>query len=110
MVSRQIRPPIYSLKQTKLRKRRVVRYAMLYFFLLLIFVLTIAGPLVASKFLKDLPVSSIPMDLYQPTGLNNNDTKGTSETGTGAAGGAAATGDAASTSGSAKRLMLARAY
>lgn len=50
------------------------------------------------------------MDLVQPTGLNNNDTKGTSETGTGAAGGAAATGDAASTSGSSKRLMLARAY
>ncbi|KKY20183.1 putative glucan synthase [Diplodia seriata] len=106
--SRQIRPPIYSLKQTKLRKRRVIRYSILYFFLLLIFVLLIAGPLVASKFLTSLP--DIPMDLVQPTGLNNNDTKGTSETGTGAAGGAAATGADSTAASTAKRLMFARAY
>ena len=40
--------------------------------MLLVFVLLIAGPLVASKFIKSLP--SIPLDLMQPTGLNNNDT------------------------------------
>jgi 1,3-beta-glucan synthase len=70
--SRQIRPPIYSLKQTKLRKRRVIRYAILYFVILIIFVALIAGPLVAGKYLKF--GATIPMDLLQPTGLNNNDT------------------------------------
>ncbi|KAF2175059.1 glycosyltransferase family 48 protein [Zopfia rhizophila CBS 207.26] len=70
--SRQIRPPIYSLKQTKLRKRRVIRYAILYFLILVIFAALIAGPIVAGKFLKSLP--TIPMELLQPTGLNNNDT------------------------------------
>ncbi|ORY15844.1 beta-1,3-glucan synthase-like protein [Clohesyomyces aquaticus] len=70
--SRQIRPPIYSLKQTKLRKRRVIRYAILYFIILIVFAAMIAGPIVAGKFLTSLP--AIPMDLLQPTGLNNNDT------------------------------------
>ncbi|KAJ5415930.1 hypothetical protein N7465_004625 [Penicillium sp. CMV-2018d] len=44
--SSQIRPPIYSLKQSKLRKRRVVRFAILYFVMLLIFVVIIAAPVV----------------------------------------------------------------
>ncbi|KAL1601758.1 1,3-beta-D-glucan synthase [Paraconiothyrium brasiliense] len=70
--SRQIRPPIYSLKQTKLRRRRVVRYAILYFILLVVFIALLVGPVVAGKFLK-LNIT-IPMDLLQPTGLNNNDT------------------------------------
>lgn len=70
--SRQIRPPIYSLKQSKLRKRRVIRFAILYFVMLIIFVALIAGPIVAGRFFKTLP--SIPLDLLQPTGLNNNDT------------------------------------
>lgn len=48
---------------------------MLYFVMLLVFVLLIAGPLVASRFIKSLP--SIPLDLMQPTGLNNNDTSST---------------------------------
>lgn len=99
--SRQIRPPIYSLKQTKLRKRRVIRYSILYFVLLVLAACLIAGPLVASKYLKSLP--SIPMELLQPTGLNHNDTMGTTQTGTGAVG-----GGAAATSGSSK--FLVRAY
>ncbi|KAJ4348188.1 1,3-beta-D-glucan synthase [Didymosphaeria variabile] len=70
--SRQIRPPIYSLKQTKLRRRRVVRYAILYFLLLVVFIALLVGPVVAGKFLK-LNID-IPMDLLQPTGQNNNDT------------------------------------
>ncbi|GME44344.1 putative glucan synthase protein [Neofusicoccum parvum] len=99
--SRQIRPPIYSLKQTKLRKRRVTRYSILYFAMFAVFIALIVGPLVARKSLTSLP--DIPMDLVQPTGLNHNDTKGTSETGTGAAGGDAAATSAAAT---AKRLLL----
>lgn len=37
-----------------------------------VFVALIAGPVVAGRFLTNLP--AIPMDLLQPTGLNNNDT------------------------------------
>lgn len=44
--SSQIRPPIYSLKQSKLRKRRVVRFAILYFFTLFIFLIIIIAPIV----------------------------------------------------------------
>ncbi|KAI9830262.1 MAG: hypothetical protein M1819_005789 [Sarea resinae] len=110
--SRQIRPPIYSLKQSKLRKRRVIRYAILYFSLLVLFVVLIAGPIVASHFLKSLP--SIPADLLQPTGQNHNDTtsqitgsalhnfgqkSGAAASGTGAASGTAAASSAASTGG-----------
>lgn len=80
----------------------MTRYAILYFAMFALFVVLIVGPLVAKKSLTSLP--DIPMDLVQPTGLNHNDTKGTSETGTGAAGGAAAaTTGAAST---AKKLFL----
>jgi 1,3-beta-glucan synthase len=86
--SRQIRPPIYSLKQTKLRKRRVVRYAILYFVLFVVFICLIAGPLIASKHIQ---FGTIPQHLAQPTGLNNNDTF-SSETGTAVHGGAATTG------------------
>lgn len=74
--SRQIRPPIYSLKQNKLRKRRVVRFAMLYFFLLVVFLALIIGPTVAGKFAQSaiagfLPQGGILAGLGQPVGLNN---------------------------------------
>ena len=38
----------------------------------IVFLALIIGPIVASKFMGKLP--SIPLDLLQPTGLNNNDT------------------------------------
>ena len=88
--SRQIRPPIYSLKQSKLRKRRVIRFAILYFGMLVIFLALIIGPVIAKRFVT-IP-GGIPMDLLQPTGQNNNDTLGTSQTGTALLGGAVATG------------------
>ncbi|PGH26572.1 1,3-beta-glucan synthase component FKS1 [Polytolypa hystricis UAMH7299] len=87
--SRQIRPPIYSLKQSKLRKRRVIRFAILYFVMLIVFLALIIGPVVGGKYLTGLP--TIPMDLLQPTGQRNNDTLA-SETGT------ALQGDASETS------------
>lgn len=86
--SRQIRPPIYSLKQSKLRKRRVIRFAILYFIMLVVFVVLLAAPLV----IRDL--SSINMSirkalwnaigpngqssiaLLQPLDAGLNDTKG----------------------------------
>jgi 1,3-beta-glucan synthase len=48
--SRQIRPPIYSAKQTKLRKRRVIRFASLYFAVLVFFLIMSVGPIIANKF------------------------------------------------------------
>ncbi|KAH9819855.1 Glycosyltransferase family 48 protein [Teratosphaeria destructans] len=86
--SRQIRPPIYSLKQSKLRKRRVVRYAILYFSMFVLFIILVVGPVIASKFIS-VPKLDI-MQLEQPDNWNNNDTLGTSQTGT-ALGAAAAT-------------------
>lgn len=48
----------------------------MYFFLLVIFLCLIVGPIVAGKKLKlDLP--DLPMEILQPTGFNNNDTKAT---------------------------------
>src|ERR1700716_3659845 len=70
--SRQIRPPIYSLKQTKLRKRRVIRYAILYFAMLVLFVVLIAAPLVVRRLNINIP--TLPMFLMQPSNQNNNDT------------------------------------
>lgn len=74
------------MKQSKLRKRRVWRYAILYFVLLVLFLALLVGPIVAgSKIVSASLTDKIPMELYQPVGLNNNDTRGTNETGTGAA-------------------------
>ncbi|KAH6615723.1 glycosyltransferase family 48 protein [Chaetomium sp. MPI-SDFR-AT-0129] len=86
--SRQIRPPIYSMKQTKLRRRRVVRYAILYFVLFVIFLVLIVGPSVAGSHI-DLSSLYKSIDnvgnqaLVQPTGLSNDDTRGRTPTGTG---------------------------
>lgn len=64
---------------------------MLYFVMLVIFVALIVGPVVARKYVN-IP-SGIPMDLLQPTGQNNNDTLGRTQTGTALIGGGpAATG------------------
>ncbi|MCJ1312166.1 1,3-beta-D-glucan synthase [Agyrium rufum] len=78
--SRQIRPPIYSLKQSKLRKRRVIRSAILFHIMLILFVALIVGPLVGGKYINI--GQSIPLQLSQPTGQNHNDTI-TSVTGAG---------------------------
>ncbi|EME40368.1 glycosyltransferase family 48 protein [Dothistroma septosporum NZE10] len=99
--SRQIRPPIYSLKQSKLRKRRVVRYAILYFSMFVLFIVLIVGPIVASKFVSfKLNV----MELQQPSDWNNNDTSG-SDTGT-AVGGAAATATASAGAKLVRKMMF----
>ena len=70
--SRQIRPPIYSMKQSKLRKRRVTRYAILYFLLLILYVVLIAAPIVAKRFLTPTLQGMNVMNLIQPVGLHNN--------------------------------------
>ena len=89
------------MKQSKLRRRRVLRYAILYFVLLVVFVALIAGPIVAGKYIPDSTFAGIKkslgdtMILFQPVGLNNNDTRDRNHTGTAAATTAASTGDVA---------------
>lgn len=76
------------MKQSKLRRKRVFRYAALYFLMLAVFVGLIVGPVVAGGFIPD-DVTELAsfgdMDLFQPTNLNNDDTQSTTLTGTGAA-------------------------
>jgi 1,3-beta-glucan synthase len=97
--SRQIRPPIYSLKQSKLRRRRVIRYAILYFVMFVVFMALAIAPVVARSQLQGV-VNTLnkigilnSMGLVQPYGQNNNDTMNSTATGTaaGAAGTAVAT-------------------
>lgn len=72
------------MKQSKLRRRRVFRYAILYFVMLVVFLVLIVGPVVAGKYvpIKDLQKPIGEFILFQPTGLNNDNTRGRTETGT----------------------------
>ncbi|KAM9892160.1 hypothetical protein OXX79_010210, partial [Metschnikowia pulcherrima] len=75
--SRLIRPPIFSLKQAKLRKRMVRKYCCLYFAVLVLFVIIIAAPAIAAKFVPaDLgtSLSGAFQGLFQPRGTTINDT------------------------------------
>lgn len=76
------------MKQSKLRRKRVFRYALLYFTLLIIFLVLFIAPSLAGKYvgtaLSD-PLNSIFSGLVQPTGQDNNDTIGHTDTGTAAA-------------------------
>jgi 1,3-beta-glucan synthase len=93
------------MKQSRLRKRRVWRFAILYFVLLIVALALIVGPIVAGKqVLTDSLIKSIPMDLYQPNDLNNNDTRGRNATGTGAK--SSDGSDAAQTSGAGAKVRL----
>lgn len=76
------------MKQSKLRRKRVFRYAILYFTLFIVFMALMIGPAVAGKY---IPVdkflgsfTSGDMYLVQPNNLINNNTLNTTETGTGA--------------------------
>lgn len=74
--SRLIRPPIYSLKQARLRKRMVRKYCTLYFAVLILFII-IVGPAVGSSAApEDLgeSLSGIAQGLFQPRHKDNNDT------------------------------------
>lgn len=83
--SRQIRPPIYSMKQTKLRRRRVIRFAILYFVLLAVFLAILVAPGVAGKNIDIAKMLPMLRDegLLQPTGQHNNDTWGRTKTASG---------------------------
>jgi 1,3-beta-glucan synthase len=86
--SRQIRPPIYSLKQSKLRRRRVVRFAILLYGMFVLFLALMIGPSVVGQNtaidLKEMIPTILELRLLQPTGLDNDNTNGTTYlTGTG---------------------------
>ena len=77
------------MKQSKLRRRRVVRFAILYFVLLVVFLGIIIAPAVIGE--KILPASLkstlsniAGYNLLQPVGFNHDNTNGTKQTGTGA--------------------------
>ncbi|GJN76561.1 1,3-beta-D-glucan synthase [Purpureocillium lilacinum] len=88
--SRQIRPPIYSQKQSKLRRRRVIRFACLYFAMLALFVGLLVGPVIAGKKMPPDTLNSLgnsvslggKLYLLQPN-LDKDNTNGTTQTGTG---------------------------
>ena len=71
--------------------------------MLILFVALLAGPLVVARLKISLP--SIPMQLMQPTGLNNNDTL-SSPTGRRKEGGSGAISTADATSGSNNLLKM----
>ncbi|OBT68962.1 1,3-beta-glucan synthase [Pseudogymnoascus sp. 23342-1-I1] len=50
--SRQIRPPIYTMKQSKLRKRRVWRFAVMYFSLFVLFLALAIAPVLGGRQIK----------------------------------------------------------
>lgn len=78
------------MKQSKLRRRRVIRFAILYFVLLVIFLaLAVAPGVIGKKVLGDTIFEAIGkgdgvagLRLLQPWGLDNNNTEGKTETGT----------------------------
>lgn len=101
------------MKQSKLRRKRVFRYAILYFIMLVVFVGLIVGPIFAGKKIPQSVVRQLKStDLMQPVNLDNNDTEGHTQTGTGRPGysGAytppAATSAASQTSGTKNRIKL----
>merc|ERR1712000_773816 len=90
MPSRQIRPPIYSMKQSKLRRRRVIRFAIMYYAMLVLFLALVVGPAVAGpKLVPKNAVSDIingifpDLRLVQPNGQDKDNTNSTMLTGTG---------------------------
>ncbi|GMM30708.1 1,3-beta-D-glucan synthase [Martiniozyma asiatica (nom. inval.)] len=76
--NRQIRPPIYSMKQARLRKRMVKKYSILYYTILIVFVVLIAAPAVVGS-LKSVNFDNLNLPefadgLFQPRHQDNNDT------------------------------------
>lgn len=67
--SRQIRPPIFSMKQNRLRKRIVRRYATMYFLMLLLFIVLVVAPAIVGKDIN-IGADTIPLNLYQPKDIN----------------------------------------
>lgn len=75
------------MKQSKLRRRRVIRFAILYYAMFVLFLALVIGPSVAGNMvpmdsLQDM-LGGLGFRLVQPNGQDNDNTNGTSLTGTG---------------------------
>lgn len=77
------------MKQSKLRRRRVIRFAILYFVLLALFIGLVAGPIVAGSKIPPNTLAQLgksaslgKFQLMQPN-LSKDNTNGTEQTGTG---------------------------
>ncbi|KAF7550323.1 hypothetical protein G7Z17_g5807 [Cylindrodendrum hubeiense] len=85
--SRQVRAPVYSTKQSKLRQRRVIRWTIIYFLMLNVFLGLIVAPALVGKYMPSSVMSLFEdlagLHLLQPTGQDRNNTNGTQQTGTG---------------------------
>lgn len=87
------------MKQSKLRRRRVIRFAVLYFALLIVFlglmiapaVLSSTGMLVADNIIGKVAGSVAGFILLQPVSLTSDDSRGSTQTGTAIKGGATKT-------------------
>jgi 1,3-beta-glucan synthase len=91
-----------------LRKRRVFRYAVMYFVMLVIFLALIVGPIVAGSGIIPSSLSKqqiAGMYLFQPHNLSNNDTQGTLATGTGNVSNTGGGSSASKTAGARVRLF-----
>ena len=67
------------MKQSKLRRRRVIRYSCIYASLLILFIGILVAPIVAGKnisssFVNSVPHTGIFAGLVQPLNQTNNDT------------------------------------
>ncbi|EPX71452.1 1,3-beta-glucan synthase subunit Bgs2 [Schizosaccharomyces octosporus yFS286] len=76
--SKQIRPPIYSMRQKRLRKRIVRRYAFLFFLMLIVFLALIIVPLTIGKGLLD----DFDLDILKDFGLMQPADRNWTENGT----------------------------
>jgi 1,3-beta-glucan synthase len=76
------------MKQSKLRRKRVFRYAILYFIMLVVFVGLIVGPIVGGGSVSNSVKGLLPTSLHlmQPNDLNNDDTRQNTPTGPGSEG------------------------
>lgn len=76
------------MKQSKLRRRRVIRFAILYFVLAVVMIALVVGPHFASNVVPaslNKQLSDIAgFRLLQPNNQNHDNTNGTQQTGTGA--------------------------
>ncbi|KAL6411619.1 1,3-beta-glucan synthase [Ilyonectria robusta] len=85
--SRHVRGPVYSTKQSKLRQRRIIRWTIIYFVMLVLFLGLIIAPALAGKYLPSSVMTIFEdlagLHLLQPKGQDRNNTNGTQATGTG---------------------------
>ena len=77
--NRQMRPPIYSLKQARLRKRMIKKYSVMYYSVFAAFIALIAAPAAIGslKTVNIQPTQEFPefaTGLFQPRHQDNNDT------------------------------------